>query len=81
MPGPQRITSVRFARYKAFREFSLSLDRFNVLVGPNNSGKSTILSAFRILAEALRRARARSATFVDGPTGPSEICEDKQTTN
>src|SRR6266446_2194182 len=65
----QRITSVRFSRYKAFREFSLSLDRFNILVGPNNSGKSTILGAFRILAEALRRARAKSATFVEGPDG------------
>lgn len=65
----QRITSVRFSRYKAFREFSLALDRFNILVGPNNSGKSTILSAFRILSEAIRRARARSVTFVVGPNG------------
>lgn len=65
----QRITSVRFTRYKAFREFSLALDRFNILVGPNNSGKSTILGAFRILAEAIRRARAKSPTFVQGPSG------------
>lgn len=65
----QRITSVRFTRYKAFRDFSLALDRFNILVGPNNSGKSTILGAFRILAEAIRRARAKSPAFVDGPNG------------
>jgi len=65
----QRITSVRFSRYKAFREFSLSLDRFNILVGPNNCGKSTILGAFRILAEAIRRARAKSPTLVQGPNG------------
>jgi hypothetical protein len=65
----QRITSVRFTRYKAFQEFSLSLDRFNILVGPNNSGKSTVLGAFRILAEALRRAKTRSPTFVQGPNG------------
>lgn len=64
-----RITSVKFSRYKAFRDFSLSLDRFNILVGPNNSGKSTILGAFRILAEALRRARAKAPTFVQGPHG------------
>jgi energy-coupling factor transporter ATP-binding protein EcfA2 len=60
---------VRFSRYKAFREFSLALDSFNILVGPNNSGKSTILSAFRILSEAIRRARARSVTLVSGPEG------------
>lgn len=65
----QRITSVRFSRYKAFREFSLSLDRFNILVGPNNSGKSTILGAFRILAEGIRRARAKSPALVKGPNG------------
>jgi energy-coupling factor transporter ATP-binding protein EcfA2 len=69
MSGIQRITSVRFSRYKAFQEFSLSLDRFNILVGPNNSGKSTVLGAFRILAEALRRAKSRSPTFVQGPNG------------
>ena len=65
----QRITSVRFSRYKAFRDFSLAFDRFNILVGPNNSGKSTILGAFRILAEAIRKARVKSPTFVSGPNG------------
>ena len=69
MSAPQRITSVRFSRYKALREFSLALDRFNILVGPNNSGKSTILGAFRILAEAIRKARTKSPTFVVGPQG------------
>jgi hypothetical protein len=64
-----RITSVRFSRYKAFRDYSVSLERFNILVGPNNAGKSTILSAFRILAEALRRAKSKSPTFVEGPEG------------
>ena len=55
-------TSVRFSKYKAFRNFSVRLQRFNVLVGPNNSGKSTILGAFRILSEGIRRARARRPT-------------------
>lgn len=56
-----RITSVSFKRYKAFQEFTISLQEFNVLVGPNNSGKSTIIGALRILAEGIRKARARSA--------------------
>jgi len=64
-----RITSVKFSRYKAFRDFSLSLERFNILVGPNNSRKSTILGAFRILAESLRKAKAKTPTFVQGPHG------------
>lgn len=52
-------SAVKFRGYKALRDFSLSLGDTNVLVGPNNSGKSTILSAFRFLTEALRRAHSR----------------------
>lgn len=54
------IASVRFSHYKAFRSFAIHLQEFNVLVGPNNSGKSTIVGAFRILHEGLRKARAKS---------------------
>ena len=41
----------------------------NVLVGANNSDKSTIISSFRTLSQALRRANSRSASIVDGPDG------------
>jgi hypothetical protein len=60
---------VHFTRYKAFLDFSVALDQFNILVGPNNAGKSTVLGAFRILFEALRRAKARSSELVEGPNG------------
>lgn len=69
MNDKQRITSVKFSRFKGLRDFHVALDRFNILVGPNNSGKSTILGAFRILSEAIRRARAKSPTLVEGPNG------------
>jgi predicted ATPase len=62
-------SNVRFHRFKAFRHFSLDVKRFNVLVDPNNAGKSTILTAFRILAAAIRKASARSAERVRGPHG------------
>jgi len=54
-----RITSVRFRNFKALRDYSLSLEHLNILVGSNNSGKSTILSAFRALQVAIQYARAR----------------------
>lgn len=57
--APLRIVSIKFSHYKAFDNFSLNLQEFNVLVGPNNSGKSTIVGALRILHEGLRRARAK----------------------
>jgi hypothetical protein len=58
-----------FWRFKAFDTFTLHLRHFNILVGPNNAGKSTILAAFRILAAAMRRATSRKAELVSGPQG------------
>ncbi|HFD32874.1 MAG TPA: hypothetical protein ENJ28_09245 [Gammaproteobacteria bacterium] len=58
------ITSVKFTNYKALKKYSASLQAVNILVGPNNSGKSTVLSAFRVLEYALRIAKSRKATRV-----------------
>lgn len=60
MASNASITSVRFRNFKALRNFSISLDRMNILVGPNNSGKSTVIGAFRVLAVGLRRAASRN---------------------
>lgn len=64
-----QFTKVEFSRFKAFKHFRIELKHINILVGPNNAGKSTILAAFRILAAAMRRASARKATLVRGPGG------------
>ena len=69
MTEQEHFTSVQFRRYKALRDYTVSLHHFNILVGPNNSGKSTILGAFRILAEGMRKARARNPVWVPGPDG------------
>ena len=58
-----RFTRIEFKRFKAFRDFSIHLKNFNILVGPNNCGKSTILTAFRILDSAMRLANARKPTY------------------
>lgn len=58
-----------FHNFKAFERFTLHLRHFNILVGPNNSGKSTILAAFRVLAVALRKARSRKPELVPAPQG------------
>ena len=69
MGEPHQFTRVDFRRFKAFKVFTLHLRHFNILVGPNNAGKSTILAAFRILAAAMRKANQRKPQPVDGPTG------------
>ena len=69
MPDFLQYTRVAFKRFKAFESFTLNLQRMNVLVGPNNAGKSTVLAAFRILSEGLRKANRRRAELVAGPEG------------
>lgn len=64
-----RIASVKFSNFKALSNYSISLQAMNILVGPNNSGKSTIISAFRILDVALRQARSKRAERVAVPSG------------
>jgi len=64
-----RIASVKFSNFKALNNYSISLQAMNILVGPNNSGKSTIISAFRILDVALRKARSKKAERVAIPSG------------
>ena len=63
------ITSVEFRSFKAFRHYSVKFQHMNILVGPNNCVKSTIIGAFRALAAGIRRARAKSPELVPGPDG------------
>lgn len=69
MSEMHHFVSVDFHRFKAFERFSLHLRHFNILVGPNNAGKSTILAAFRVLAAAMRKAWSRSPEIVQTPQG------------
>ena len=69
MSEVHQFVRVDFHRFKALERFVLHLRHFNILVGPNNAGKSTILAAFRILAAALRTASSRNPRVVRGPRG------------
>ena len=64
MVSEATFTSVQFRNFKAFENFSISLDHMNILVGPNNSGKSTVIGAFRVLSEGLRRAALRNPEHI-----------------
>lgn len=56
-----KVRSIEFKDYKAFPNFVVSARERNVLVGPNNAGKSTTLDAFRVTFDALRFAGRRNA--------------------
>ncbi len=63
------ISTIEFNNFKAFNSYSVKLQHMNILVGPNNCGKSTVISAFRVLEIGLRIARSKQPTSVIGPEG------------
>lgn len=63
------ITTTTFSGYKGLGDYSLRLAHMNILVGPNNCGKSTVLGAYRVLMQGLRRARSSHAERLRGPSG------------
>lgn len=42
-----KITSIRLQRFRQFADTTIEVGKFNLLVGPNNCGKTTILHAIR----------------------------------
>lgn len=58
------IRRIDLSNFKAFSTYSLSLSEVNILVGPNNSGKSTIIGVLRTLDAAVRFARTRPPSRV-----------------
>jgi energy-coupling factor transporter ATP-binding protein EcfA2 len=63
------ITNIKFKNYKSFVNFSVSLNDFNILVGPNNAGKSTIIGSLKILSEGIRKANSKKPEKISGPDG------------
>lgn len=67
-----KVKTVELFDYKAFARFKLSAREKNVLVGPNNAGKSTLLDAFRITFDVLRFANRRKAILKS--QGSDSVC-------
>jgi AAA15 family ATPase/GTPase len=61
------IKSIQYKNYKSFKQFSITLTDFNILVGPNNAGKSTIIGSIKILSEGIRKARTRKPIWIKSP--------------
>jgi len=53
------ISSIQFKNFRALHNYKVNLKEFNVLVGPNNSGKSTVLDALRLYSGAYRSVSRR----------------------
>lgn len=53
-------SEIRLKNFKQFEEFRIGCKKDNILVGPNNSGKSTVLDALRVCADVVRYSRRRN---------------------
>lgn len=69
MSDTVRISSIHFSQFKALSRYSIHLDRTNILVGPNNSGKSTVIGALRTLGSGLRIARSKRPERIELGSG------------
>ncbi len=63
----QQIRSIKYLNYKSFKEFTIDLNNFNILVGQNNAGKSTIIGSLKILAEGIRKAKSKKPISILTP--------------
>jgi energy-coupling factor transporter ATP-binding protein EcfA2 len=57
------LAKLRLINFRSFRDFTVSFESGVYLVGPNNAGKSTILTALRTADVLLRYARSRKPTL------------------
>ena len=71
------IKALRLENFKGFTEFEICFGRFNVLVGGNNSGKSTLLRAVRLGFELTKlhfnRHKESHAEFYSGRSVPKSL--------
>jgi len=56
------LTHLRVRNYKSLRSLDLPLNRFQVLVGPNNAGKSNMLDVLRFLRDLVVQGHAATAS-------------------
>ncbi|WP_270933288.1 ATP-dependent nuclease [Falsiroseomonas oryzae] len=53
--------------FRKFQEFSIALKAGNILVGPNNAGKSSILDALRLLEACFRYTTNKTPVMMSAP--------------
>ena len=68
-----KLASLKIENFKQFDSFQVRFRDVNILVGPNNAGKSTTLDAIRILSDVLDYAKRRRPTMQSH--GEHGVCE------
>lgn len=60
---------ISLGNFKRFQRANLDLRRINIIVGPNNSGKSSVLAAMRLICQTLDSYDDQVPLLLNGPFG------------
>jgi predicted ATP-dependent endonuclease of OLD family len=71
------LEKIKFNNFKCFEDFEINFNLFNVIVGKNNSGKSTIIDAITIISNVIRFAPYRKFTSRFDESADVCILEDR----
>ena len=77
------ISRVQVLNYGCLHYVDVPLDRFHVFIGPNASGKSTLMDAIKFVSDVVRdgvdaACRVRTANFADLVWGRPENPEEQR---
>jgi predicted ATPase len=61
--------NIYLGNFKRFQRCSLELRKINIFVGPNNSGKSSLISALRLVVQTLDSYDDQVPLLLNGPLG------------
>ena len=53
------LEQIKLENYRCFKDYTIEFDKFNVIVGKNNAGKSTIIDTLKLISNARRYASYR----------------------
>lgn len=60
------INYLHLSNFRAFKDLQLRFAKLNIFVGPNNSGKSSAISAINLIAQNVKRDRRASGLALTG---------------
>jgi predicted ATPase len=70
------LTKIHLERFRGFKQLDAEIDPVTVVIGPNSSGKTTLLHAVRVALSAVRLAlQAGPPRVSDKPTSPVQIAD------
>ena len=59
------LQELRLKNFRCFEDYTINFNKFNIIVGKNNSGKSTIIDALKLISNVIRYAPYRDHFLKD----------------